>query len=129
MSSSLTPTHNHPQHTHTHTHTHREALGSGDGPGECWVTVFGFPPSASSYVLEQFSQYGTILRHSVSLLLLLITTPHVVSHTVDGMLIIALHTSFSQLHMEFKSEQLCNRNGHYHRLRVCLCTKNKKQHL
>jgi nuclear pore complex protein Nup53 len=30
------------------------------------VTVFGFPPSASSYVLEQFSQYGTILRHSVS---------------------------------------------------------------
>ena len=45
----------------------RESLDSGDGPGECWVTVFGFPPSASSYVLEQFSQYGTILRHLVSL--------------------------------------------------------------
>jgi nuclear pore complex protein Nup53 len=43
-----------------------ESLDSGDGPGECWVTVFGFPPPASSYVLEQFSQYGTILRHSVS---------------------------------------------------------------
>lgn len=43
-----------------------ETLGSGDSPHECWVTVFGFPSAASSYVLQQFSQYGTILRHSMS---------------------------------------------------------------
>lgn len=28
-----------------------------------WITVFGFPPSASSFILSQFSQYGTILHH------------------------------------------------------------------
>ena len=53
-------------HTHIYIHTCSETLGSNDNPHECWVTVFGFPSSASSYVLEQFSQYGTILRHSVS---------------------------------------------------------------
>ncbi|XP_011402654.1 PREDICTED: nucleoporin NUP53-like [Amphimedon queenslandica] len=30
-----------------------------------WVTVFGFPPSAGSFILEQFSQYGTILKHEM----------------------------------------------------------------
>ncbi len=30
-----------------------------------WITVFGFPPSASSYILSQFSQYGTILQHHI----------------------------------------------------------------
>ncbi len=30
-----------------------------------WVTVFGFPPSASSYILSQFAQYGTILQHHI----------------------------------------------------------------
>ncbi|XP_050023474.1 nucleoporin NUP35-like isoform X1 [Dermacentor andersoni] len=33
---------------------------------ETWVTVFGFPPSASSYFLQQFSQYGTIVKYKVS---------------------------------------------------------------
>lgn len=28
----------------------------------CWVTVFGFPPSAASLVLAQFSNFGTILE-------------------------------------------------------------------
>ncbi|KDR08044.1 Nucleoporin NUP53 [Zootermopsis nevadensis] len=27
-----------------------------------WVTVFGFPPSAASYILSQFSHYGKILE-------------------------------------------------------------------
>lgn len=31
----------------------------------CWITVFGFPPSASSYILDQFSQYGNIIQHKV----------------------------------------------------------------
>ena len=61
-----THTHTHTTHTHTHTHTHSEALTSEDDYHECWVTVFGFPHAASSYILEQFSQYGTILKHSVS---------------------------------------------------------------
>ena len=30
-----------------------------------WITVFGFPPSASSYILSQFSQYGDIIKHKV----------------------------------------------------------------
>eukprot|EP00094_Tigriopus_californicus_P006582 TCALIF_06338-PA protein Name:"Similar to NUP35 Nucleoporin NUP53 (Homo sapiens)" AED:0.34 eAED:0.39 QI:0/0/0/0.6/1/1/5/0/377 len=30
-----------------------------------WVTVFGFPPSASGYVLSQFSQCGTVLQHQM----------------------------------------------------------------
>ena len=27
-----------------------------------WMTVFGFPPSASSFILSQFSHYGNILE-------------------------------------------------------------------
>lgn len=33
--------------------------------GTTWITVFGFPPSAASYVLSQFSQCGTILQHHI----------------------------------------------------------------
>lgn len=29
------------------------------------VTVFGFPPAASSFILQQFSQYGTIENHEI----------------------------------------------------------------
>jgi len=28
----------------------------------CWVTVFGFPAAASSFILTHFSSYGTILE-------------------------------------------------------------------
>ncbi len=34
---------------------------SEDDYQDCWVTVFGLPP-ATSYILEQFSQYMTILK-------------------------------------------------------------------
>jgi len=34
-------------------------------PMDVWVTVFGFPPSASSYILSQFSACGTVLQHSM----------------------------------------------------------------
>lgn len=30
---------------------------------ETWITVFGFPTSATSYVLQEFSNYGQIIRH------------------------------------------------------------------
>ncbi len=33
---------------------------------ECWITIFGFPPSATSYVLQEFSVYGQIVKHVVS---------------------------------------------------------------
>lgn len=33
---------------------------------ECWVTVFGFPPAATSFILQQFSQYGNIVRSVTS---------------------------------------------------------------
>jgi hypothetical protein len=30
-----------------------------------WVTVFGFPPSKASFIINQFSQYGKILDHKM----------------------------------------------------------------
>lgn len=33
--------------------------------GSTWVTVFGFPSSAASYILQQFSQCGTVLQHHI----------------------------------------------------------------
>ncbi|KAJ8050761.1 Nucleoporin NUP35 [Holothuria leucospilota] len=33
---------------------------------QTWVTVFGFPPAAASYILQQFSQYGNIQKHVVA---------------------------------------------------------------
>ncbi|XP_064603191.1 nucleoporin NUP35-like [Liolophura sinensis] len=47
-------------------YTQGEALSTDDVLDETWVTVFGFPPSATSYVLQQFSQYGNILKHVTS---------------------------------------------------------------
>ncbi|XP_064396302.1 nucleoporin NUP35-like isoform X2 [Halichondria panicea] len=47
-------------------YTQGENLTSEDDYQDCWVTVFGFPPATSSYILEQFSQYGTILKHVVT---------------------------------------------------------------
>ncbi|XP_065918651.1 nucleoporin NUP35-like [Dysidea avara] len=32
---------------------------------QCWVTVYGFPPASASFILEQFAQYGTILKHVI----------------------------------------------------------------
>lgn len=47
-------------------YTQGENLTSQDDYDDCWVTVFGFPPAASSYILDQFSQYGTILDYKVT---------------------------------------------------------------
>ncbi|XP_070581985.1 nucleoporin NUP35-like isoform X2 [Ptychodera flava] len=33
---------------------------------DTWVTVFGFPPPAASFILQQFSQYGNILKHVIA---------------------------------------------------------------
>jgi len=41
-------------------------LKSDDHFDGTWVTVFGFPPGATSFILQQFSQYGTILKHVVA---------------------------------------------------------------
>lgn len=35
----------------------------GDTLEDTWVTVFGFPPAAASYILTQFTQLGTITEH------------------------------------------------------------------
>uniref|UniRef100_A0A8C6M660 Nucleoporin NUP53 n=1 Tax=Nothobranchius furzeri TaxID=105023 RepID=A0A8C6M660_NOTFU len=40
-----------------------ESLCSEDQLDQTWVTVFGFPPAAASYILMQFAQYGNILKH------------------------------------------------------------------
>ena len=36
-----------------------------DGSVNTWVTIFGFPPHAASYILSQFSQCGTVLQHHI----------------------------------------------------------------
>ncbi|EDO31992.1 predicted protein, partial [Nematostella vectensis] len=46
-------------------YTQGESLSSDDVLSQCWVTVFGFPPAATSYILQQFAQYGNIIRHEV----------------------------------------------------------------
>lgn len=33
---------------------------------EFWVTIFGFPPAAASYILQQFSQFGNIMKHVIA---------------------------------------------------------------
>ncbi|KAK7938937.1 hypothetical protein WMY93_002263 [Mugilogobius chulae] len=43
-----------------------ETLNSEDQLDQTWVTVFGFPPAAASYILLQFAQYGNILHHSMA---------------------------------------------------------------
>jgi hypothetical protein len=30
-----------------------------------WVTVFGFPPSTTSYVLQQFKLYGDVIQYEI----------------------------------------------------------------
>ncbi len=37
--------------------------GGSDDAKRKWVTIFGFPPSATGYILSQFSQYGNIACH------------------------------------------------------------------
>lgn len=70
-----------PFHSLTHSLSLRDSLTVHDNAyHDQWVTVFGlvilinnnisdiayrFPPAATSFIFEQFSQYGTIIRHTV----------------------------------------------------------------
>jgi len=40
-----------------------DSIKMDDKLDETWVTIFGFPQSATSYVLQEFSIYGQIIRH------------------------------------------------------------------
>jgi len=42
-----------------------EAISSSNVLDDTSVTVFGFPPAASSFILQQFSQYGTVEKHEI----------------------------------------------------------------
>nr|XP_039267329.1 nucleoporin NUP35-like [Styela clava] len=44
-------------------YTQGEDLTSNVELDDTWVTIFGFPSSASSYILQQFSRCGVILEH------------------------------------------------------------------
>jgi hypothetical protein len=46
---------------------HGESITSDDHYDDCWVTVFGFPPSSATYILQQFAQLGNIVKHVVCL--------------------------------------------------------------
>ncbi|XP_071853520.1 nucleoporin NUP35-like isoform X2 [Apostichopus japonicus] len=47
-------------------YTQGEAIIPDTELDQTWVTIFGFPPSAASYILQQFSQYGNIQKHVVA---------------------------------------------------------------
>ncbi|XP_071795473.1 nucleoporin NUP35-like isoform X1 [Asterias amurensis] len=47
-------------------YTQGESIAPDGELDETWVTVFGFPPAATSFIIQQFSQYGSILRHVVA---------------------------------------------------------------
>jgi nuclear pore complex protein Nup53 len=47
-------------------YTQGESLSAEDTLDETWVTIFGFPPAATSFILQEFSQYGNILKHVVA---------------------------------------------------------------
>lgn len=47
-------------------YTQGESLTPDDVLDETWITVFGFPPPAASYILQEFSQYGNILKHVIT---------------------------------------------------------------
>lgn len=46
-------------------YTQGESLNLGDELDETWVTVFGFPQSTESFILQEFAYFGTILNHVV----------------------------------------------------------------
>lgn len=45
-------------------YTYGEQIRVDDKLDDTWITVFGFPQSATSYVLQEFSIYGQIIRHA-----------------------------------------------------------------
>ncbi|XP_072182288.1 nucleoporin NUP35-like [Diadema setosum] len=47
-------------------YTQGEQLQPDDQLDDTWVTIFGFQPAATSYILQQFSQYGNMVRHVVA---------------------------------------------------------------
>lgn len=47
-------------------YTQGESIKPDDELNEQWITIFGFPSAATSFILQQFSQYGNILKHVVS---------------------------------------------------------------
>ena len=47
-------------------YTQGESLTSDDILDNTWITVFGFPPAAASFILQQFSQYGNIVKHVIA---------------------------------------------------------------
>lgn len=45
-------------------YTYGEQIKVDEKLDDTWITVFGFPQSATSYVLQEFSVYGQILKHT-----------------------------------------------------------------
>ncbi|XP_071955796.1 nucleoporin NUP35-like [Antedon mediterranea] len=47
-------------------YTQGESISLGDQLNDTWVTVFGVPSAAVSFIIQQFSQYGNIVKHVVA---------------------------------------------------------------
>ena len=47
-------------------YTYGDSIKIDDKLDDTWITLFGFTQSATSYVLQEFSIYGQIIRHVVS---------------------------------------------------------------
>ncbi|XP_033101431.1 nucleoporin NUP35-like [Anneissia japonica] len=47
-------------------YTQGDAISSDEQLNDTWVTVFGVPSAAVSFIIQQFSQYGNIVKHVVA---------------------------------------------------------------
>ncbi|XP_076339657.1 nucleoporin NUP35-like isoform X2 [Tachypleus tridentatus] len=47
-------------------YTQGDSLSPDEELDGTWVTVFGYPSASASYILQQFSLYGTVVEHQVS---------------------------------------------------------------
>ncbi|XP_065844650.1 nucleoporin NUP35-like [Oscarella lobularis] len=43
-----------------------DTITSEDQFDDCWVTIFGFPSSATTFVLQEFSKFGSVVKHVIS---------------------------------------------------------------
>jgi hypothetical protein len=70
--------------------------GGGCNEGTTWVTIFGFPPSASSYILSQFSQCKLDVFHLLTKRTLAQTLEQTLAQTLERTLALTLDRTFAR---------------------------------
>lgn len=44
----------------------QDSVNNTQNAEDCWITVFGFPPARSGFILNQFAYFGTIEKHVIT---------------------------------------------------------------